>query len=68
MCVVGRAVFLNFGLPPPPPLPPAYSLVMKWRFTDRIQEQMNAFMKVGLCSSLIRWSLTAMLWPVPGVW
>ena len=35
---------------------------------ERVKEQMNAFMKVGLCSRLIRWSLTAMLWPVPGVW
>ena len=28
-----------------------YSLVMKWRFTDRIQDQMNAFMEIGIRSS-----------------
>ena len=39
-----------------------HSLMVRWRLVERVKEQMNAFMKVGLCSKLIRWSLTAMLY------
>ena len=43
-----------------------YRLMIKWRFTSQIKEQMDAFMKVY--NRLLEGIWRYMLWPVPGVW